>query len=221
MPIDDLPPLFIDPTWDRQRLPTPRSIEYTYTLPEGRGNGFQATFPTGLFGCFNIEDTGLNCFCAHCCCSYCIYSSAMKYAGVQGSTTAALSTYVANTIPNNNDGSSGVAKTVASATATVLRADARQNLIRKLYPEGYSEGTGWSLFVHACCFSCAWCQEVNAVMVWSQHVKGRKLYYGSAQACRCANLVDANNRLAYADLPQEIAPKAVRMKRGPAWETSR
>lgn len=213
MPIDDLPPLFFDPTWDRPPLPAPRSTGYTYTL-NGQ-QGFQGTFPTDLFGCFSVEDTGLNCFCAHCCCSYCIYASAMKYAGVQGSTTAAISTYVAGAIPNNKDGSSGIAKTAASAAATALRANVRQNLIRKFYPEGYSEGMGWSIFVHACCFSCAWCQEVNAVMVWSQHVQGKKLYYGSASGCRCANLVDANNRLAYADVPPEFAPKSGIMERLP------
>lgn len=209
--LGELPPIFLDPTWERPPLPLPRSTGYTYTI-NGQKD-FRGTFPTDLFGCFSIEDTGVNCCFAHCCCSYCIYTSAMKYAGVEGASAAAIGTFVAGQIPDSKEGGSTFAKNIAGGVATALRANVRQNLIMKFYPEGYSEGTGWSVFVHACCFTCAWCQEVNAVMVWSRETKAKPLFYGPVQQCRCANLVDGNNRLAYANLPPEYAPKQGIMSR--------
>lgn len=208
MTLGDLPPLFLDPAWDRP--PLPRGSFTGYKIPGSTVPRY--TFPTQICGCFGIEDTGINCCCAHSCCGPCIYSSAMKYAGIDGAVAAAGATFVAGQIQTTEQGGSDTARGIANATATWLRANVRLNLIAKLYPEGRSEGRGLAIFYHACCFSCAWCQEVNAVMVWSQETKERQLFYGPATSCACGDLIDAKGNFVYADFV-EYAPATGLMER--------
>ena len=207
--MDDLPPLFFDPTWDKKWLPNIPATGYAIAGTKTR----RITFPTDIFGCFGIQDTGLNCCCAHAFCGPCIYSSAMKYAGIKGAVAAAGATFVAQQIPDSNGGGSDLAKGIAGAAATWLRATVRINLISKFYPEGASEGIGQAACYHTCCFSCAWCQEVNAVMVWSQETKQKPLFYGPVSACKCGELVDGNGRLVYQAKIVEYAPAEGLMER--------
>lgn len=193
----ELPPLYLNPTWNTPQLPRPRATGYKINHAIKGDNDSTLTFPNPICGCLSIQDTGLNCFCAHCCCGPCIYDSAMRYAGIKGSGTAAVATVFAQNLPDSSDGGNAALKGAAQAAAAYARARVRQNLIAKFYPEGASEGFVWSVFYHACCVSCAWCQEVDAVMVWSQEVKGKQIFYGSAQDCKCAQLVDGNGRFVY------------------------
>ena len=201
-----LPPLYLDPTWESPRLPLPQFTGYK--LKDSKQ--LRLSFPTDIFGCFGIQDTGANCFCAHCCCGPCIYDSAMRFANVKGSGLAATATVFANALPSGEQGGSDAAKSAANAAAAFARARVRQTLIAKFYPEGYSEGYVLSGFYHCCCPSCAWCQEVNAVMVWSVETKGMPLYYGDWSQCKCGQLVNQSGALVYS---AEMTPSAGLMER--------
>jgi hypothetical protein len=194
MSANTLPPLFLNssgylPVHPPPPIPRPTS----YTLPNGGGE--RLSFPTGLFECFSIQDTGFDCFFAHCCCGPCIYDSAMRYAGIEGSTFAATADIVSGALSSTRG--NGAAKSAAGAAAVYSKARVRQNLVAKFYPEGMSEGFTLSLFYHCCCSRCAWAQEVNAIMVWAEETKGKQLYYGSVQSCNCAHLTDDSGRLVY------------------------
>ena len=220
-----IPALVFDSKWKPSTKWPPDGLQAPEVGYAYNGTGgmqlVRLTFPTGICGCFQIEDTGLDCFCAHCCCGPCIYDSAMRYAAIEGSGLAATATVFANNFPGSNEGGSDAAQSAANAAAAFARARVRQNLVQKFYPEGASEGFATSAFYHCCCASCAWCQEVNAVMVWSREAKGKRVYYGPAQSCGCAQLVDENNRFVYSTNPTTIpvlqgvivSPKETKMDR--------
>lgn len=188
----DLPPLFFD---GRGLYAHPARVDYKVTSPLAGAGGQRNKFPTELLGCYTVNDAGLNCCVAHCCCGPCIWDTSMKLAGVEGSQMAAGATLFAQAAQNSaNQAEPGTARAsrggaiagAASAVATWARAGVRQNLMTRLYPERAPEAYAWSLFIHACCAPCAWVQETNAVMVWAYETKGTVIRYGSVSNCGCA-----------------------------------
>lgn len=134
----------------------------------------------------------------------------MRYATIDGSELSAIATIFSQNMKGSADGGSDVLKSASSAAATFARARVRQNLIAKLYPEGLSESFVMSAFYHSCCFSCAWAQEVNAVMVWASEGRGIQLYYGDWTECKCGQLTDRRGALVYT---AEVAPQVGMMVR--------
>ena len=84
----------------------------------------------------------------------------MKLAGVKGADQAATLSIVASAL-RDNDGNGSPLAGAASAAAAFSAAKVRQNLVKKLFPEGRAESFGWALFAHGCCGPCAWCQVIS------------------------------------------------------------
>lgn len=162
----------------------------------------RVTWRSGLFECFTPKDAGFNCLVAHCCCGPCIWNSAMKLVpGLQGEDLAAGATFLANQLNRSTsnavvNGGSGILFALVAAGA---RARVRQSLVSLLFPQGKSESFFVSLFYHCCpCIApCAWVQEVDAVMTWSEETYDQKIYYGSVGQCACLQFVGDDRQFVY------------------------
>tara|TARA_Y100000389_G_scaffold62579_1_gene58620 strand:+ start:6825 stop:7442 length:618 start_codon:yes stop_codon:yes gene_type:complete len=157
----------------------------------------------GCVGCFQARDFGLNCCVATYCCNPCIYTEAMRLAGVQGAEAAAVTGVVAGAL-RGNDNNGGLAA-AADAAATFQRANVRQKLAIKLFgQDGRVEPYIWSLFLHCCCAPCSLTQEVDAIMTWTYETTGVELKFGPVSSCACTHFVKEDGKRVITPIGQEM-----------------
>lgn len=142
----DLPPLFFKGPYAYGQAP---SIDYAVEkpllgLPAGSK---RQNWRIGVFDCFNAQDTGLNCFCAHCCCSIWIWKNAVALVPyVQGEENVLRQTVRQDAMrsardaaqsANNNQGNifADVYLAGQQVDVTFSRADVRSQLFSVLYDD--------------------------------------------------------------------------------------
>ena len=150
-------------------------------------------WPTGLFECMSMEDVGINCCCAHGCCSPCTYASALGALGIQEAQFAAYSSIIAGLMPKN-DRVGDALGTIAALGAGFTGGAARTKLYDLLYGQtGHGPGAWNNACLHIFCAPCAYCQESNAVIVYAREHLGTPMTYGAVTNCKCCYVVDAAN----------------------------
>lgn len=209
----ELPHLFFDGSHFHGK---PASIEYAVEkqtllgLPVGAK---RSNWRIGIFGFLNAQDAGINCFCAHCCCSIWTWENAINLVPeVQGEEGVLRQTVKQDAMRSARDlaaegGQRNVFADVFIAgtqvDATFSRAGVREQLFSVLFDdwkiEGgkrvvtayspYHENDGRRFFYTACCPSCAAVQVVDAVQTWALEKYGQPLVYGPITwDCKCCSL---------------------------------
>lgn len=215
----NLPPLFFDETYAYGRAP---SIDYAvgkqsiFGLPIGsRRNNWRI----GIFDCFNAQDTGVRCFCAHCCCSIWTWENSINLVpGVEGEENVLKQSVKQDAMRSARDAAQQQNQGGANAFADVFiagqqvetgfaRASVREQLFSVLFDDWkmvdgkrvvtayspYHENDGRRFFYTACCGSCAAVQVVDAVQTWSLETYGQPLVYGPVTwDCKCCSLYTPN-----------------------------
>ena len=155
------------------------------------------TWPSPLFACFGVEDAGLNCCCAHCCCNAFVWDSAYRYAGIPGTSQVVQGRVIQGILDGAanaaGDGQNpnpylSVASDVQGAVASFQAAKFREMLHRRLYDAPLTN----AILAHLCCGPCATCQEVNAVQQFAREGFQTELRYGELSQCDCWNLRGIN-----------------------------
>lgn len=111
---------------------------------------------TGLCGCFNGKDVGLNCCVQNCCCQPCTWGDALRRAGVRDAGVYTLALVCGGNSPLDE-------------FAGYL---ARRDIARRYKIE---EPAGRALFYSFCCNPCARFQELNTILV------NERLHYACAE----------------------------------------
>jgi hypothetical protein len=210
----ELPPLFFK--GKHAYVPT-APVEY---LIESKTPGLglpvsskRTNWRIGIFGCFNAHDVGINCLCAHCCCSIWTWENAINLVPeVEGEEGVLRNTVKQDAMRSVRDaaaenGSRSVLADVFIAGKqvdnTFSRSDVRKQLFSVLYDDWvkkdgrrvvtayspYQENDGRRFFYTACCAPCAAVQVVDAVQTWGLEKYGQPLYYGPITwDCKCCSL---------------------------------
>jgi hypothetical protein len=153
--------------------------------------------------CFNMNDIGMNCCCAHAFmpCSSITWGNSLKYAGV-GSTYATVSNLVAQI----DLGDSGLAQGVEAAArlnALLSGMQKRRELTAAL---GLRRDAN-SFLLRLCCGGCLQCQEVDTVFAFYRDSLGYSdLRYGSCWTCSCTRWY---TNIPSADDPVHVGPRVV------------
>lgn len=167
--------------------PVVTNVEYKFA----GGMKKQETFRNGILGCFSATDCGLNCCVAHTCCGICIWNNTMSLIpGLNSSSNIATAATILGRLAGDNCSPIG-------CVATYLRSGVREQLVRKIFPEGKSQGTCQAYLAHCCCAPCAIVQDVDAVMAYSNEQNGNPLEYGKLTSCKCLNLTDKDGTTIY------------------------
>ena len=151
-------------------------------------------FRIGLCGCCGAQQTGLDCFCAHCCCSVCIWSSAYKYAGIPGTERVVQQRVIAGALQGAADAQKeqgfmggGALLQAGSDVANIMASFGAAKFRDLLYERLFGRGNSNSLIAHLCCTQCATVQEVDAVQELAAGFDV-DLTYGKCSECDCYSL---------------------------------
>ena len=174
-----------------------RTLRYGGPLQFNPPPRFFSSWRNGLFCCFGAQDSGLNCFCAHCCCSVCVWSSAYKYAGIPGTDKVVQQRVIAGVLQGAADaqkeanllGSAALLQAgsdVTNVIASFSAAAFRDLLHERLFGTADTN----SVIAHLCCTCCATIQEVDAIQELASGYNV-DLRYGECTQCDCCNLYGA------------------------------
>lgn len=217
----DLPPLFFKGEY--AYVPAPSLIDYPVKyasglrplpLTGGKEGATRDNWRIGIFGCFDAYDTGINCFCAHCCCSIWTWENAINLVPrVEGEEGVLRNTVKQDAMRSARDAAAergarsvfaDVYLTGKQVDNTFSRSDVRKQLFSVLYDtwiqkDGkwkitkyslYAENDGRRFFYTSCCAPCAAIQVVDAVQTWALETYGQPLKYGPITwDCQCCGLV--------------------------------
>ena len=209
----DLPPLFFKGEYAHSH---PHSIDYAvekqtlFGLPVGQK---RTNWRLGITDCFSAQDSGINCFCAHCCCGIWTWENAINLVPyVEGEENVLKQTVQQYAMRAARDGAAQQGQSNAFAdvfitgqqvNTTFSRAGVRGQLFSVLFDDwkieggkrvvtaysNYQENDGRRFFYVACCAPCAMVQEVDAVQTWSLEKYGQPLKYGPVTwDCKCCSL---------------------------------
>ena len=177
-------------------LLAPAPISYPVKDANGKTLGEQRDWSIGpIFGCFNMQDIGINCCCAHTCAGWYTYGQSLHYMGL-GSLTNTLSAGLA-TLDFGDSQAAQAANAAARINAVIRQQEQRRKLIRALglHREG-DEG----FLIRCCCMACVQCQEVDTILVFYRDSLGyRDIQYGSCTACRCTRFYSNGRVIPFPD----------------------
>lgn len=162
---------------------TPVPVAYPeYDLETRTFDNNKQGWSIGLFGCDNMHDFGINCFCAHCCCFQLVtWSNASLYMGID-SRRAAFAAGVSQLDLGDNQAAQTV-QSFAWIYSIVEGLRSRRKLVRAL---ALNDTGIQNLLFRVFCASCVQCQEVDTVMVFYKDSLGyRDIQYGNCSCCEC------------------------------------
>lgn len=186
-------------------IPANLSIDYAIDSTQGAASSplvSRDDWRLGLFGCFQVQDCGMNCCCAHFCCGPCVYADTMALLGIRGAYKAAVTGIVAGALNGSRSEAGQIFGGAFQFAAVCGRARVRQRLYAKLFPVSVAPSTTVACCTQCWCAGCAQMQEVDAVMTYAAEGAGKPLRFGDVTALDCARLYEVETGRPVVALPQ-------------------
>jgi len=179
-------------------LHPPVAIGYPVKDYDGKTLGEQREWSISpICGCFNMQDTGLNCCCAHCCAGWYTYGQTLHYVGL-GSLANTLSAGLATQDFGDSE-FANAAEAAARLNAAIRQQEQRRKLIRAL---GLRREGDEGFLIRCCCMPCVQCQEVDTIFVFYRDSLGyRDIQYGDCFRCQCTRFYSAMGSTGFSQLP--------------------